>query len=132
MTTKEQQELLDKGIEFPVGQKPIARHNLALDSAQVSEDGTWMVVRTMKQALTFNGDLWFVREFSVKAIDNKFDKASETTHTAVNNLMNEYNNDFWSKGEWEGTQYAAFSNNIEKDVEERHSDVAKDISDPKA
>lgn len=92
-------------ISYPADQDPIARYNIALDEGIRTEDGQWEVTRTLKQVVTFDKSMWFVREYKVKSLDTSFAKANRTTLKSVNNLLTEYDRDFFSKTEWDHNQY---------------------------
>lgn len=111
-------------IEYPIDKIPVARYNIAVDEAKRAEDGFWEITRTVKQIVTFDNKLWFIREIAIKAIDRNFVKANRTTHKAIGSVLSEYQDDFFSKGEWEGKQYIMTSEN--KDtvlIEEYHGTV---------
>ena len=117
-------EFNDTDIVYPSNSEPIARYNVSLDTAEKGEDGYWVVIRTLKQVVTFDRSNFFVREKAIKSIDKSFDNANFTTHKAISALLDEYKGDFFSKGEWDGHQYIV--ENKTKDeaiVEEYHGTI---------
>lgn len=95
------------GIDYDDERSPVpkARYNYLVDDAQRGEDGYWTVLRVAKQAVSYDNKQVYVREVSFKAIDRELSSASRTTHTAMLNLLSDYDNDFWSREEWDGKQY---------------------------
>jgi len=131
---KDTEEKVITVVEYPGedGSLPTARYNVALDEAKLGDDGFWEVIRTVKQIVTFDNQTWYIREKAVKSIDKNFTKASRTTHTAIGHLLEEYSEDFFSKGEWDGHQYVMETKDLNKVKIEEHHGIIEDVSNTKA
>jgi hypothetical protein len=125
MTDAEFNEETD--VVYPADQDPVARYNVVLDSAIRGEDGYWEVVRTIKQVVTFDNETWFVREKSVKSIDKEFSNANRTTHSSINSLLTEYEDDFFSKGTWDGNQYIMTTKDKDQVLVEEHHGIVESV-----
>jgi len=84
---------------------PSARYNYMTDEAIRGDDGFWTVIRVARQAITYNNKDVYVREVSFKSIDRSMQGASRTTLMSLRRVLKEYNEDFWSKEDWEYKQY---------------------------
>jgi len=114
-------------VVYPVDKDPVARYNIILDSAKHGEDGYWEVVRSVKQIVTFDNKLWFIREKSVKSIDRNFAGANKTTHKAICSLLTDYGDDFFSKGEWDGNQYVMTTKDKDNVISEEHHGIVESV-----
>ena len=136
MDKNESEEIKEKEeyVTYPGddGITPIARYNVALDEAKIGEDRYWEVKRTVKQVVTFDNKTWYIREKSIKAIDKNFAKANKVTHNAMGRILADYNEDFFSKGKWEGHQYVMNTKDLDSVKVEEHHGIVEDVSDKKA
>lgn len=123
----EDTELVEEPISYPEDGEIIGRYNLVIDRAKKMSDGFWEIVRTIKQTVSFDGSRWFIREKSIKAIDRNFVSANKTTHNAVANLLAEYKDDFFSKGEWDGNQYVMDTPDNEKVLAEEYHGIVESV-----
>ena len=115
-------------IEYPENGVPLRRYNIALDDASRGADGYWEVIRTVKQIVTYDGNIYFIREKAVKSIDKDFAKANRTTHKAIGSLLSEYNDDFFSKEEWDGMQYVMTDKGVNEVKVEEHHGIIEDVT----
>jgi len=127
MIDENKEKFVPTNIEYPADKTPVARYNVAIDAAKRAKDGLWEVTRTVKQITTFDEILWFIREKSIKAIDKSFAKANRTTHKAIGSILSEYNDDFFSKSEWDGNQYVMTSESKDDVLIEEHHGTVKNI-----
>lgn len=118
--------------KFPSGEVPLAKYNLYIDSAERDEDGFWTVIRKVKHTVTFDGNLFFIREKAVKSLDKDFDRAVKTTNKAMNAAIDEYEGDFWSKPEWEDMQYIMRTDDTNLVQAEKHHGIIEDVTNTKA
>jgi hypothetical protein len=125
---KDDGKLQDSDVTYPENKDPVARYNVILDEAKKEEDGSWEVQRTVKQVVTFDNELWFIKEFAVKALDKNFQKASKTTHEAMANVLTEYNEDFFSKPKWNWNQYIMRTKDLDSVKVEEHHGIIEDVS----
>jgi hypothetical protein len=126
MSNKNENEAVPQ-IVFPEGQDPVIRYNISLDSAKRTESGDWEVVRTVKQVVSFDENYWFVREKAIKSIDKTFEKANTTTHKAISAILTDYKDDFFSKSEWDGSQYVLSSPNKDDVLVEENHGIVEDV-----
>jgi hypothetical protein len=127
MIDENKENIVPVSIEYPADKIPLARYNVAIDAAKRAEDGLWEVTRTVKQIVTFDNKLWFVREKTIKAIDKSFAKANKTTHKAIGSILSACQDDFFSKPGWDGNQYVMTSESKDDVLIEEHHGTVKNI-----
>jgi hypothetical protein len=122
-------KFVETDVTLPEEMVPTVRYNIATDEAVLQEDKSWEIVRTVKQAITFDGKLWYIRERAIKSIDKSFQKANDTTHKAIGRILEDCGGDFFAKREFEGTQYLLEKANGEEVLEEESHGIVEDVED---
>lgn len=84
----------------------LGKYNFTFDEAIRQEDGTWKVTRTIKQGITTDFKVMFIREFSVMGMDKTFEKAQTPSLNTIRSLLQEYDGNLFSKEEWPHKQYS--------------------------
>ena len=116
---------------YPEDKDPVERYNLTIDRAVREEDGTWIVIRTVKQVVTFDKKTWYIREKAIKGMHKTFKKANDVTLKAISSLLSEYDGDFFSKGEWKDNQYVLRAEDPDTVLTEEHHGITEDVSNSK-